>query len=58
MGEILTIINQIDPEYALNEVGQALKTIFPVVSEQSRGKFLLALVGESQEDKVSSLVHL
>jgi hypothetical protein len=39
-------------------VGKALKSIFPVLSEEARGKFLLELVGESQEDKVSSLVHL
>jgi len=28
------------------------------VSEDSRSRFLLDLVGESQQDKVSSLVHL
>ena len=58
MSEVLRILNQMDPEKALNEMGQALKTLFPVVSEKLRGKFLLELVGESQEDKVSSLVHL
>ena len=58
MSQILKIIKRMDPENVLNEVGLALKTIFPVVSEESRGKFLLELVGESQEDKVSSLVHL
>lgn len=58
MSEILEIINQMEPEKALNEVERALKTLFPVLSEDLRGKFLLDLVGESQEDKVSSLVHL
>jgi hypothetical protein len=58
MSEILKIINQMEPEKALNEVGRALKTLFPVLSEDFRGRFLLDLVGESQEDKVSSLVHL
>jgi hypothetical protein len=58
MNEILTIVNRMDPEKALNEIGRALKSIFPVLSEESRGQFLLELVGESQEDKVSSLVHL
>jgi hypothetical protein len=47
-----------DPEDALKEMGPALKTIFPVVSEELRGKFLMELVGESQNDKISSLVHL
>jgi hypothetical protein len=58
MNQIAKIMEQMDPESALKEVGQALKTIFPVVSEESRGAFLLELVGESQADKVSSLVHL
>jgi len=47
-----------EPEKALDDMGKALKSIFPVLSEEARGKFLLELVGESQEDKVSSLVHL
>ena len=58
MNEFLTIVNRMDPEKALKEIGRALKSIFPVLSEESRGQFLLELVGESQEDKVSSLVHL
>lgn len=58
MDEILSIANRMEPEQALAAVGKALKSIFPVISEESRGKFLLDLVGESQEDKVSSLVHL
>jgi hypothetical protein len=58
MSEILKIIRHMDPEAALDEVGRALKTVFPVASEESRSRFLLDLVGESQQDKVSSLVHL
>jgi len=58
MNEILAIANRMEPEKALDEIGKALKAIFPVLSEESRGRFLLQLVGESQEDKVSSLVHL
>jgi hypothetical protein len=58
MDEILSIANRMEPEQALAAVGKALKSIFPVLSEESRVRFLLDLVGESQEDKVSSLVHL
>ena len=58
MSEIAKIIERMEPESALKEVGQALKTIFPVVSEDSRSEFLLELAGESRADKVSSLVHL
>jgi hypothetical protein len=58
MNEVLAIVNRIDPEKALDQIGKALKVIFPVLSEESRSRFLLELVGDSQEDKVSSLVHL
>jgi hypothetical protein len=58
MDEILSVVNRMEPEQALVAVGKALRSIFPNLSEESRGRFLLDLVGESQEDKVSSLVHL
>ena len=58
MSQNAKIMELMDPESALKDVGQALKAIFPVVSEEARGEFLLGLVGESQSGKVSSLVHL
>lgn len=58
METIVDIIQRMDPEEALSEVGKALKSLFSVVSEDSRSRFLLDLVGGSQNDKVSSLVHL
>jgi hypothetical protein len=58
MENIADMIQRMDPEKALTEIGKALKSIFSAVSEDSRGRFLLDLVGESQQDKVSSLVHL
>ena len=58
MENIVDMIQRMDPDKALTEIGKALKSIFSAVSEDSRGRFLLDLVGESQQDKVSSLVHL
>jgi hypothetical protein len=58
MENIVDMIQRMDPERALTEIGKALKSIFSAVSEDSRGRFLLGLVGESHQDKVSSLVHL
>jgi hypothetical protein len=58
MEALVGMIQRMDPEKALNEIGRALKSIFSTVSEDSRSRFLLDLVGESQQDKVSSLVHL
>lgn len=58
MEALVDLIQRMDPEKALNEIGRALKSIFSALSEDSRSRFLLDLVGESQPDKVSSLVHL
>jgi len=58
MGQILKMIDQMDPEQALAEIAKAMKALLPVLDEEARTRFLLDLVGESQGDKVSSLVHL
>jgi hypothetical protein len=58
MDEILNIVNRMDPEHALTEVGKVVKSLFEAVPEESRSRFLLELVGGTQHDKVSSLVHL
>jgi hypothetical protein len=58
METLADMIQRMDPEKVLNEIGKALKSHFSVVTEDSRSRFLLNLVGESQNDKVSSLVHL
>ena len=58
MSEILNIVSRMDPQMALTEVGKALKSLFAAVPEESRSQFLLEFVGGSQDDKVSSLVHL
>jgi len=58
MESLVDTIQRMDPEKALDEIGRAMKSLFSVVSEDSRGRFLLNLVGDSQNDKLSSLVHL
>ena len=58
METLADTIQRMDPEKALGEIGRAMKSLFSVVSEDSRGQFLLNLVGDSQNDKLSSLVHL
>ena len=58
MSDLLNIVNRMEPEAALSEIGNAVKSLFAVLSEASRSRFILDLVGGSQDDKVSSLVHL
>lgn len=56
MEKIVDMIHRMDPEHALNEIGKSLKSLFSVVSEDARGRFLLDMVGESENDKVSSFL--
>ncbi len=58
MEEVMKVVERLDPEEALAEIAKALKKLFLVLDEEARTRFLLDLVGESQGDKVSSMVHL
>lgn len=58
MEEMLKLVARMDPEKALAGIAKALKALFPVLDEEARVRFLLELTGESQGDKVSSMVHL
>jgi len=58
LGQMLKMIDQMDPEQALAEMAKALKALFLVLDEEARSRFLLDLVGDYKGDKVSSLVHL
>ncbi len=58
MGEISRIIARMDPEEAMAEIAKAFKGLFSTLGEEARTQFVLNLVGESEGDKVSSLVHL
>jgi hypothetical protein len=58
MEEMQEIIGRMDPEEALAEIAKALKALFSALGEEARTQFLLNLTGDSQGDKVSSLVHL
>ncbi len=58
MEDMLSIANRMDPEEALSEVSKVLKVLFSSLGEEARSEFLWDLMGESQGDKVTSLVHL
>jgi len=51
-------IAALDPEEALAVMAEALKKLFPLLSEASRHAFMVALLGAAGGDKVSSMVHL
>lgn len=58
MGEILEIVNNMDPKTALAEMAAALKRLFPLLDEETRNNFVMNLIGAPGSDKVSSMVHL
>jgi hypothetical protein len=58
MEELQDVIAGMDPKEALSEIAKALKILFRDLDEESRSQFLLTLVGDSEGDKLSSMVHL
>ena len=58
MEEMLKMVARMDPEEALAEISKVLKVLLSSSGEGARSQFLWDLMGESQGDKVSSLVHL
>ncbi|GKT08367.1 hypothetical protein DSTSK_16720 [Desulforhabdus sp. TSK] len=58
MDEMLRAIRRLDPEEALEGIAGVLKVLFSTLGDEARSQFLWELMGESRNDKVSSLVHL
>ena len=58
MDNMLKIAGRMDPEEALAEISKVLKVLFSTLGKEARSQFLWGLIGESRDDKVSSLVHL
>lgn len=58
MDEMLRAIRRMDPEEALEGIAGVLKVLFSTLGDEARSQFLWELMGESKNDKVSSLVHL
>lgn len=55
---IQEVIETMDPEKALKEIGRAVKTLFPLLDQDSRLNFVVSLIGDAGADKVASLVNL
>lgn len=58
MDEIVRLVSHMGPKASMGKMANALKTLFLSLGEDGRSAFLMELIGESQVDKVSSLVHL
>jgi hypothetical protein len=58
MNVIETIFNSLDPEDAATQTAAALKQLLPLLGEEGRNRFIMNLLGETGQDKISSMVHL
>lgn len=56
--KIQSLINDMEPQEAASALAFVIKGLFPLLDEDIRIKFVMDLIGDSGEDKVSSLVHL
>ena len=58
MNEIEKIFSRMDPQDAADQAAIALKQLLPLLGEEGRTRFIMNLLGETGEDKISSMVHL
>ncbi len=58
MEDLFKIILRMAPEEALAEITKILERLLRDLDEDARERFLVNLIGQSEGDKLSSLVHL
>ncbi|MEJ2656656.1 MAG: hypothetical protein P8012_05605 [Desulfobacterales bacterium] len=56
--KIQDLINNMEPQEAASALAFVLKDLFPLLDEDDRIKFVIDLIGDSGNDKISSMVHL
>ena len=57
MSKIKQVVERMDPEEAASEIASIMKKLFPLLSEETRLKFVAGLIGDPRADKVTSMVH-
>lgn len=58
MDEPFTIISAMAPEEALSQITKLLERLLADLDHDARERFLMNLIGQSENDKVAGLVHL
>ena len=58
MDELFKLISGMAPEEALWKITQVLGRLLKDLDDDARERFLMNLMGHSEGDKVSSMVHL
>lgn len=57
-GKIQELVNKMEPQEAASAIAFILKDLFVLLDEDARIRFVMNLIGDSGDDKVTSLVHL
>ena len=57
MSKIKQLVDGMDPEEAASELAAIMKKLFPLLTEETRHKFVTSLAGGSADDKLTSMVH-
>lgn len=58
MDELFEIVSAMAPEEALAKITTVVGRLLADLDNQARERFLMNLIGQSEGDKVSSMVHL
>ncbi len=58
MDELFEIVSRMAPEDALSEMTKVLGRLMRDLDNEERERFLVNLVEQSEDDKVSGMVHL
>lgn len=58
MDDFFEIVFRMAPEEALSKITTVLARLLADLDNEARERFLMNLIGQSEGDKVSSLVHL
>ncbi len=58
MDDLFKIVSSMNPEEALAEITRLLERLLSDLDDEARERFLMNLIGQSEGDKLSSLVHL
>ena len=58
MDELFEIISRMAPEEALSKITTVVARLLADLDDEARERFLMNLIGQSEGDKVSSMVHL
>lgn len=56
--KIIELADNMEPQEAASALALVIKNLFPLLDEDTRINFVMDLIGDSGDDKVSSLVHL